>query len=222
MAQYSLLNFNTESEFLEYALAEFKALSEDAIAKRGKFSVVLSGGNTPKVLLQALAQSSIDWSKIHLYWGDERYVSHLDPASNFGLAQKSLLSHIAIPPGNIHAIPVDFPDPHEAAKKYEEIIKNVQFDLVYLGIGIDGHTASLFPGISYPTNTQVSAFFVHRLGTYRISMMPDRLNEAREIRFLVSGPTKKPVLDYILQAPEPPLRYPCQLIRACPILAYGI
>ena len=222
MAQYDLLKFNSENEFIEHAITEFKTLSQEAISKRGKFSVVLSGGNTPKILFGALAKAEIDWLKIHIYWGDERYVAHSDPASNFGMAQKILLSHIDIPVTNIHPIPVDLQDPHEAAKKYEDLIKNIQFDLVYLGIGPDGHTASLFPGISLPTNTKVSALYVHKLGTYRISLMPDCINSTREIRFLVSGTGKQPILDYITQVPEPSMRYPCQLIKACTILAYGV
>ncbi len=222
MAQYSLLNFDSEGQFVDYAVSEFKTIAQDAIAKRGKFCVALSGGNTPKIFYQALAKAEIDWSKIHIYWGDERYVSHSDPSSNLGMAQKNLLFHISIPAANIHAIPTQYPDPHEAAKKYEELITPVQLDLVYLGIGADGHTASLFPGVSFPTNTKVSAFFVRQLGVYRISMMPDTINEAKEIRFLVAGPGKKPVLDYITQSPEPPHRYPCQLIRSCTILAHGV
>jgi 6-phosphogluconolactonase len=222
MAQYSLLKFDSDAQFVEQAVLDFKNLAQDAIAKRGKFCVALSGGNTPKIFLQALAKSEIDWSKIHLYWSDERYVSHSDPSSNFGMAQKNLLSHITIPPTNVHAIPTQFPDPHEAAKKYEELLTQTQMDLIYLGIGADGHTASLFPGVSFPTNTKVSAFFVRKLDVYRISMMADYINEAREIRFLVSGQDKKPVLDYITQTPEPPSRYPCQLIRSCTILAHGV
>ena len=220
MAQYSLLKFDSENEFTQHAVLEFKTLSQEAISKRGKFSVVLSGGNTPKILFQALAKSDIDWSKIHLYWGDERYVSHSDPSSNFGATERALISQISISATNIHPIPIDLRDPHEAAKKYEETIKNIQFDLVYLGIGPDGHTASLFPGISLPVNTKVSALYVHKLGTYRISLMPDCINSAKEIRFLVSGPGKKHILDYITQTPEPPIKYPCQLIRDCTILAH--
>ena len=222
MAQYALLRFASESEFLEHAIDDFKALSQKAILKRGKFSVALSGGNTPKVLFEALAKTEIDWSKIHFYWGDERYVPYADPASNFGMAQKILFSHINIPAANIHPIPVGSQDPHEAARKYEDLIKNLQFDLIYLGIGLDGHTASLFPGILLPTNTKVSALYVHKLASYRISLMPDCINSAREIRFLVSGSGKQAILDYITQVPEPPTRYPCQLIKDCTIFAYGV
>lgn len=222
MAQYSLLKFDSDAQFAGHAVSDFKHLAQDAIAKRGKFCVALSGGNTPKIFFQALAKSELDWSKIHLYWSDERYVSHSDSASNFGMAQKNLISHIAIPSTNIHAIPTQFSDPHEAAKKYEELLTQTQMDLVYLGIGADGHTASLFPGVSFPTNTKVSAFFVRKLDIYRISMMADYINEAKEIRFLVSGQDKKPVLDYITQIPELPSRYPCQLIRSCTILAHGV
>ncbi|MEI6805591.1 MAG: 6-phosphogluconolactonase [Myxococcaceae bacterium] len=222
MAQYSLINFDSETEFVDHVVSEFKSLAQDAIAKRGRFNVALSGGNTPKIFFQALLKNEFDWSKIHLYWSDERYVSHSDPSSNFGVVHRILLSHILIPLANIHGIPVESPDPHEAAKKYEELLSQTQMDLVYLGIGSDGHTASLFPGVSFPTNTKVSAFFVRKLGDYRISMMADYINEAREVRFLVSGQDKKPVLDYITQTPEPPVRYPCQLIRSCTILAHGV
>lgn len=222
MAQYTLVKFDSEQQFLTHAVHEFKSLAEEAISKRGKFCVALSGGNTPKALFEALSKAEIDWSKIHLYWSDERYVSHSDPESNYGMAHKHLLSHITIPAVNIHGIPTELPDPHEAAKKYEEMLKNVQFDLMYLGLGPDGHTASLFPGISFPVNMKVSALFVRKLGAYRISMLPDCINESREIRFLVSGEGKKTVLDYITSEPDVAMRYPCQLIRGCTILAHGV
>ena len=125
MAQYTLLKFDSEQQFLAHAVHEFKSLAEDAITKRGKFCVGLSGGTTPKILFEALSKAEIDWSKIHLYWSDERYVSHSDPESNYGMAHKHLLSHINIPAVNIHGIPTELADPHEAAKKYEETLKKI-------------------------------------------------------------------------------------------------
>lgn len=222
MAKYTLLNFPSDSEFVEYAVTDFKRLATEAISARGKFYVALSGGHTPKHFYEALAQSDVEWGKIHLYFVDERYVSQTDPMSNLAMVQKALLSHIQIPPNHVHAIKTHFHDPHESARAYEAELAQIRFDLIYLGIGADGHTASLFPRLLIPINQRVTAFYVQKLGAYRISLLPDFINEAREIRFLVAGPEKKAVLDYILQDPEPAMRYPCQLIRACEILSYGI
>ncbi|MES2504367.1 MAG: 6-phosphogluconolactonase [Myxococcota bacterium] len=222
MAKYTLIEFPSEQEFIDHAVADFMRLATDAIAARGKFSVALSGGGTPKAIYEALVKLDIDWTKVHFYFGDERYVSHVDPMSNFAMVQKSLFCHINLPNPNIHSINTDQPDPHEAAKAYENHIGDMRFDLVYLGIGADGHTASIFPGILVPENQKVSAFYVHKLGGYRISLLPNFINTAHQIRFLVSGASKKPVLEYIMQEPELPLKYPCQLIRACEILAHAI
>lgn len=222
MAKYNLVNFETEDEFVNHIVTEFKTLADEAISARGKFQVALSGGHTPAPVLTALKKVELDWSKIHIYWSDERYVSHSDTESNFGMAKRLLLSHIAIPELNIHGIDTSLVDPHESAKKYEELIRDIQMDLIYLGIGSDGHTASLFPGISFSFVAKVSAIFVRKLGTYRISMLPDYINSAREIRFLVSGSDKRTVLSHLVRAKDSDVTYPCQLIRACTIVTHGV
>ncbi|MBL4818812.1 MAG: 6-phosphogluconolactonase [Deltaproteobacteria bacterium] len=222
MAKYTLIDFPSEDKFIKHAVADFKALSTEAIAQRNRFNVALSGGNTPKGLYEALANAEINWNKIHIYMGDERYVDVTHPDSNYGMFKRTLLSKIKIQEGNIHPIETHFLDPHESARQYEEELGNITLDLVYLGIGADGHTASLFPGSLIPTTQQVAAFFVAKLGNYRISLLPDLINTAREIRFLVSGTSKKPILDHILQEGEPAIKYPCQHIKGCEILAYGL
>ncbi len=222
MAKYTLINFPSEETFLEHAVEDFRALATDAIAKRGAFRVALSGGNTPKPFYKALSEAQIDWSKIHIYVSDERYVPLSDPTSNFGSIERSLISHIQIPKSNLHPVLTGCVDPHEAARLYELELSKVKLDLVYLGIGADGHTASLFPGLLIPTTHKVAAFYVPKMASYRISMVPDLINESENIRFLVSGPGKKHILDYILTQGDVPHKYPCQFIKGCEIFGLGI
>ncbi|MBH1988488.1 MAG: 6-phosphogluconolactonase [Myxococcaceae bacterium] len=222
MAKYNLINFESESEFARYAAEEFNTLAEQAIAERGRFNVALSGGRTPKPVWEALKTIPVDWSRVHIYWSDERYVPIEHPRSNAGSAKHDLLDHVPVSKAHIHAIETGLADPHECALRYAKNLEELRLDLVYLGIGTDGHTASLFPGISLPVNSKVAAIYVARQGEYRITLLPDAINQAREIRFLVSGPEKKMILEQVLQASEDQVLYPCQRIRSCPILAFEV
>jgi 6-phosphogluconolactonase len=129
----------------------FMRAAISAIERRGRFSVLLSGGSTPKKMFEILAGKKIPWSHIDLFWGDERMVPPDHPDSNYGMTSAALLSKVAIPPGNVHRVHGELPDAKEAALQYEQDLKKFfggqtpQFDLVFLGIGPEGHTASLFP-----------------------------------------------------------------------------
>ncbi|HUF09890.1 MAG TPA: 6-phosphogluconolactonase [Rhodothermales bacterium] len=131
------------------------ALVQDVVTRNGRCSLALAGGSTPRMLYGLLAADyagEIPWQHIHLFWGDERYVPYGDSSSNYGMVRERLLRHVPIRPGNVHPMPTSFTEPQAAADAYESMLREYfaasrpRFDLVLLGIGSDGHTASLFPG----------------------------------------------------------------------------
>lgn len=207
----------------------FQDLATTAISERGSFSVVLSGGGTPLPLFELLATDKsadlLDWSRIHFFWGDERTVPPANPESNYRQANQTLLLPRLIPPQNVHRIMGEL-DPGQAASLYQkEIIDWFQdsppiFDLVILGMGGDGHTASLFPGtrvVSNPGDYQmVAANQVPQHDTWRITFTPELINTARTVIFLVSGQKKAEILKQVLEGPFLPDVYPAQLIKPDP------
>jgi len=210
------------------AARRFSALAAEAIAARGRFLVSLSGGSTPKALYQLLAtpewRNGINWSKSHLFWGDERFVPADDPQSNYRMTSEALLSKIPIPSGNVHAVPTQLGKAEEAAAAYEKTIRQVagttgneipRFDLILLGLGENGHTASLFPHspLLHETNRLVAADFVQEVNLYRITMTVPLINHARRGMFLVSGSGKAAVLKEVLTGPQQPEELPAQLIK---------
>jgi 6-phosphogluconolactonase len=179
------------------------------------FFVALAGGNTPRGLYELLARppyrDQINWSTVHLFWGDERCVPPDHPQSNYRMVEQSLLSHIDIPVQNIHRIKGEL-DPQQAAATYadrlREILASGQLDLVLLGMGSDGHTASLFPGtlaLRERKRTVVS-LYVDKLDAWRVTMTLPMLNRARNILFLVSGAAKAPALARIVDGDPLPAR----------------
>lgn len=200
------------------ALAEGAAealarLTEKAIAQQGKFRLALAGGNTPRLLYERLAQTpyleQIEWSKVEIFFGDERCVPPDHPDSNFRMAHESLLGRVSIPPEQIHRMRGEI-DPVLAAREYEAALKAVfgsvlpAFDLLLLGLGEDGHTASLFPGSTALKHQKhwVTAVEHHRLPpplVIRISLTLPALNAAREVWFLVSGAGKANILKRVLK-----------------------
>ena len=197
------------------SVAAAAAVVELAAGSPGPFSIALAGGGTPRRLYEILAEDSagIDWEKVHLFWGDERFVSTGDPESNFGNIRPVFLDRIDIPDGNIHAIPVDAPTAVEAAEIYEKELKDYfgiqedgfpEFDLILLGLGDDGHTASIFPGGSVieERNKWVSSV-TGPAGiepAERVTLTLPVLNAAGNIFLLVSGESKADVLHDILFA----------------------
>ena len=208
------------------AAQEFVKLAGRFIATHGMFHAALSGGNTPAQLFRLVAsdefRQAIDWASTHLYWSDERCVPPDHPDSNFGMAQRELLQHISIPPGNIHRMKAELPDLDRAAKDYEDTLRqNLPlssegfpcFDLIFLGMGPDGHTASLFPGAEDPRQTSdwVITPYVEKFHTHRMSLTLPVLNAAREVIFLVSGADKAESLRSVIEGTcNPPL--PAQLV----------
>ena len=219
-----LISQNRESlaqSFADY----FAEKAKEAIFRHGRFLAVLSGGGTPLLAYQLLAQeplrSKIAWEKTHLFWGDERFVPHDDPQSNFYQAKRALLERVNIPAENLHPMPTHL-SPHEAVDAYHQTLslfaepsqKQVRFDLVLLGLGNDGHTASLFVGQSAhwtrPITTEGD--YQGRPAT-RLTMTPILFNQAREIVFLVSGASKTDALANALSDKNDIDRFPSQAIR---------
>ncbi len=196
--------------------------ARDAIAARGGFSLVLSGGTTPRALYQKLAspalRDEIDWTKVQVYWGDERCVPPDHDQSNYRMASEALLSLVPIPADHIHRMAGEL-EPHAAAKAYGELLKE-RFgdggpDLVLLGMGDDGHTASLFPGTSalVETHHRCVANHVEKLNAWRLTMTAPFLNRARQVIVLVNGSGKAKRLHEVLEGPRDPLNLPIQLIQ---------
>lgn len=204
-------------------------IAEEAVTHRSSFSVVLAGGSTPQRLYLLLAGepycTHVPWRKTHLFWGDERAVPPEHPDSNFGMAQGTLLSRIPIPANQVHRMEAERADLDMAAAEYEiEIARTfaVQpsdeppaFDLVLLGLGSDGHTASLFPYTPALRETRrwVVSHYVPALKTNRLTLTAPILNRAAMILFLVAGIEKAAALQAVLEGPPDPERLPAQLIR---------
>jgi 6-phosphogluconolactonase len=217
--------FPNKGSLTQAALEKFVALAEESIRERGVFSVALSGGSTPKALYQSLAvienYKGLSWKDIHFFWGDERHVSHSHPDSNFRMVNESLFDKISLPRENIHRVPAEL-DARMAAFHYEEELRKYfsncwpQFDLVLLGMGEDGHTASLFPHSSglQEEKRWFIANFAPGIGAWRLTLTKNAINQARHIIVLVSGGNKSQMVAKVLEEPKRPEERPIQLI--CP------
>jgi len=201
--------FANKAELGKSAAQQFFRLASESIKKNRQFSVALSGGTTPKMMYKELVRNfadQLDWRNVHFFWSDERYVplSHAD--SNAGLAKKYLLEPLEIENENIHYIPTNLQDARQAAILYEKEILNhlgnnpPRFDLVLLGLGDDGHTASLFPRTQALEERKqlVAANWVDKFQSWRITFTYPLINMAETIIFLVSGKNKAPVVHDIL------------------------
>ncbi len=195
-----------------------------AVAARGRFSVALSGGATPRRTYELLAAppfvDQAPWDRVHVFWGDERCVPLNDPRSNARMAKAAWLDHVPIPGDQIH--PLDCaPDPAAAARQYEALLREFfagrppRLDLVLLGLGDDGHTASLFPGTMVLTETErwAAEVCVAEGDLYRVTLTVPLINQAVVAAFLVAGKSKAGVLREVLHGPYDPARLPAQLIQ---------
>lgn len=189
--------------------------------KSGIFSIALSGGRTPEGLYKLLAseryRSRIDWSRVEIYFGDERCVPPDSDQSNYRMASEALLSRVPIPAGHVHRMRGEI-DPQQAAKEYGELLQQKfgdgGIDLVLLGMGDDGHTASLFPGTSAleETRHRCVANYVDKLKAWRITLSAPFINRAATVMVLVSGAEKAARLQEVLEGPPDPRRLPIQMI----------
>lgn len=207
----------------------FAETAEGAMARAGRFTVALSGGLTPKLLYSVLAtepyRSRLPWRNTHVFWGDERAVPPDHPDSNFGLARISLLDQVAIPTDQVHRMQGERDDLDVAARQYEaEIAWNFAvrrtgeppaFDLILLGLGLDGHTASLFPYTEAIRETRrwVVRNYVPKLSANRLTLTASILSRGGTVLFLVAGTDKARVLQEVLEGPTDSERLPSQLIR---------
>lgn len=188
--------FQSQDEINQAALQRILKAADEAIAKYGDFLIVLAGGSTPKAVYQLLAKANADWSKWHIYHNDDRClpVDHVE--RNSKMARDAWLSHVAIPESQIHDIPAELGN-IAGAKAYAETLKGVRtFDLVILGLGEDGHTASLFPG--HPVDNSADAvpvFNSPKPPADRITISQQRLNNTHEVMFLVTGAGKQEAVD---------------------------
>jgi 6-phosphogluconolactonase len=196
--------------------------ADAAITARGSFSIALSGGNTPKILYELLASSSyakrINWKNWQIYFGDERCVPPTHPDSNFRMASEALLSLVPIPPDNIHRMKGEI-EPQQAATEYGQMLKqnfgDGGIDLVLLGMGDDGHTASLFPGTTALAETRhrCVANYVEKLGVWRITLSAPFINQAGQVVVMLSGAAKAKRVEQVLQGPLDTQNLPIQMIQ---------
>ncbi len=204
--------------------------AESAIAARGHFTIALSGGNTPENLYRLLAteqyRAQIDWANTYIFWGDERCVPPDHRDSSYRMAREALLDHVPLPAGNIFRMRGE-DEPHSAAEAYEQglrdfftrreadVLVQPRFDLILLGMGDDGHTASLFPNTDAVDERSrwVIAHYVPRVEMWRISLTAPAINAARQIMFLVTGAGKADTLREVLTGPHRPRQLPAQLVQ---------
>ena len=206
---------------------EVAHLAGEAVAAKGRFTVALAGGSTPKGLYSFLAapdfQQRIHWPHVHLFWGDERCVPPDHPESNYRMVNESLISRVPIPAGNVYRMEGEG-EPKTSASRYEEALKEVfrlsgnnlpRFDLILLGLGDDGHTASLFPGseVLQESRRLVAAVHVEKLKSYRLTLTFPVLNHAANVFFLVAGKGKAKILRKVLLGEDETESYPAQRIK---------
>ena len=213
--------YSSREDLFQAAATKFIGLAKESIQEKDQFSVALSGGSTPRLLYESLTKvnSLLAWDKVHLYWGDERHVPMDHPDSNFRMVKEALLDKINIPERNIHPVPVEL-DARMAAFHYEEELRRYHqgvwpnFDLVLLGMGLDGHTASLFPhtaGLNEEHRWFI-ANFIPEMCQWRLTLSKNAINAARNIQILVSGSSKADTLAQVLANKKHPEEKPIQLI----------
>jgi 6-phosphogluconolactonase len=217
--------FDDASKAAEAASGRFTELAREAIRERGRFAVALSGGSTPKRVYELLAggpfREQLDWSQVHIFFGDERCVPADDIESNYRMANEALLSRVDLPPQNIHRIN-GLGDAVANARLYEDELRVFfndaawpRFDLVLLGMGDDGHTASLFPGtqVLHEEEAWVCGLWVEKLAAFRITLTAPAINRAAHVIFLVTGENKASRLAEIHSGVKDLERLPAQLIK---------
>ena len=214
-------------ELASAAAKLFVAQAEKAVAAHGRFTVALAGGTTPSALYERLAtdhRDAVPWHAIHFFWGDERHVPPAHPDSNFRAAYEAMLSKVPASEAHIHRIRAELPDASTAAVEYERTLRREfavdepawpVFDLVLLGMGSDGHTASLFPGNAalHETERLVLAPWVEKLQSYRITLSLPVLNHALLVAFLVSGAAKAEEVRAVLEGPDQPDAVPARAVH---------
>jgi 6-phosphogluconolactonase len=215
-----------------YTAAEvFLRLAKQSAAEDRRFRVALSGGSTPKILYDLLAsdtnifRADVPWGNIDFFFGDERWVPHDDPESNYKLANDYLFRPLDIPEANVYPMRTEGISPDESASQYATTLRDAldtrhdgevpELDLVFLGMGDDGHTASLFPAtpVVHDNEHLAAAVYVPKLSANRVTLTPLTLNAAAQVIFMVTGSGKAPALREVLEGPYAPDTYPSQVLR---------
>ena len=219
--------YPTTQALLDAAAHHVLDHARQGIAARDAFTIALAGGSTPKGLFAMLAappfRNQLDWTRIRFFWGDERHVPPDHADSNYRMAHEALLRHLPISAAQVHRVPSELPDAQAAADQYEAALREQfevseqdvpRFDLILLGMGPDGHTASLFPGTQavHETSRLVAAPWVEKLQASRITFTPVLLNHARHVMFLICGRAKAETLHAVLEGPFQPDALPAQVI----------
>jgi 6-phosphogluconolactonase len=227
MAERQIISCRDGADLSERAAEEFVRLARQAIQLAGRFTVALSGGSTPKALYTLLAAPGfaqrISWNCAHLFWGDERCVPPDHPESNYRMVEETLISKIQIPHENVHRMAGE-KTPQIAALEYEAELKRFfkladgalpRFDLILLGLGEDGHTASLFPGSAALNDEEhlVAAVYVDKMNTYRLTLTLPVLNAGKEVVFLVAGASKAAIVKELLGGQASAMNYPAARIQ---------
>jgi 6-phosphogluconolactonase len=215
------------AELNRKAAEQFLSLAGAAVLSSGRFTVALSGGSTPKALYLLLAsreyQSRLDWGRVHLFWGDERCVPPDHPESNYRMVRESLLGKIKLPAENIHRMTGKI-EPRQAAAAYEAELQKFfglargelpRFDLIFLGLGEDGHTASLFPGSAAldEKDRLVATAYVDKLQAHRLTLTLPVINTAAQVTFLVAGQSKVGIVKELLGSDGSTANYPAAKIN---------
>jgi 6-phosphogluconolactonase len=212
------------------AAERITTLIEGSIRERASAFISLTGGSTPRTLYRFLAdptqpwRARIDWSRVHLFWGDERHVPPDHPESNFGMANEALVSHVPIPAPQVHRMRGELPDANHAAREYESELDAAfsaagrpdhTFDVMLLGLGEDAHIASIFPGslLLGGSSTEVAAVWAAHLNAWRITLTPAAIVNSRSILMIVAGAAKADAVWWSLEGPEQIDRHPAQLLR---------
>lgn len=224
MVSRKIQTYPTRDMMVEAVCDRTIVAMERAMLESGWCMWALSGGSTPRAVLERLAEepyrSRIVWNRLHLFWGDERTVPPDHSDSNYKMAYDALIRHAPIPEANIHRIDGER-DPEEAADEYSREIARLfdsdlpRFDLIWLGMGDDGHTASLFPGTGATdvVDRQATAVYVPRLDTWRVSLTLPVLNAAREVHVLVAGPDKADMMRQVVECDDPTEGLPITMVR---------
>lgn len=215
-------------ELGQRAAERFVQLVGEAVDRKGVCAVALAGGSTPKMLYKSLASepflTGVAWPVLHLFWGDERFVPPDHPASNYRMVKETLLSSVPLPSANIHRVPTERGEPEFVAAAYQQEIRQFfglsrnevpRFDVVLLGMGEDGHTASLFPEtpVLEESKLLVAATYVQQLASYRVTLTFPVLNHACNVIFLVSGEAKARALRDVLRGEYRPAKLPAQRVQ---------
>lgn len=219
------LHIYKDEDEMSSRLAHWMCTLIDTVLKEQEyFTLAISGGETPKALFKKLASkdisSRINWKRIHIFWGDERVVPFNDERNNAKAAYDLLINHIDIPAGNVHIMRTDT-EPNFAVDAYRKMLRtffdnaSLSFDLVLLGMGNDGHTLSLFPGspIIEDHKYWVNSVYSAKQKMFRITLMPDLVNRASNVVFMVSGKAKAITLHKVIEGEYTPSKLPAQIIK---------